>query len=98
MPRQIDQCEQQIAGFLGEFIGIAAIECGLDLVGFLGITSGGILVPLLVLILGNNQRVVPRMRGRRRVYETACGTASKRLTTISRLVSSTRTVMSNRPS
>jgi hypothetical protein len=29
---------------------------------------------------------------------TACGTASKRLTTISCLVSSTRTVMSNRPS
>jgi uncharacterized membrane protein YfcA len=29
---------------------------------------------------------------------TACGTASKRLTTMSRLVSSTRTVMAKRPS
>jgi uncharacterized membrane protein YfcA len=67
--------------------------------GFLGITSGGILVPLLVLILGKDQHdIVPAHAGRRRVYQTACGTASKRLTTISRLVSSTRTVMSNRPS
>ena len=33
--------------------------------GFLGITSGGILVPLLVLILGKDQHVVVRrMRGR----------------------------------
>jgi uncharacterized membrane protein YfcA len=31
--------------------------------GLLGITSGGILGPLLVLILGNDQHVVPRTRG-----------------------------------
>ena len=35
MPRQIDQREQEVAGFLGEFIGVAAVERGLDLVGFL---------------------------------------------------------------
>ena len=35
MARQIDQREQEIAGFLGEFPGVAAIERGLDLVGLL---------------------------------------------------------------
>jgi hypothetical protein len=35
MPRQIDQREQQIASLCGEFVGIAAIERGFDLVGFL---------------------------------------------------------------
>jgi len=35
MSRQIDQREQEIAGFLGEFPGIAIIQRGLDLVGFL---------------------------------------------------------------
>ena len=34
MPRQIDQREQEIAGFVREFLGVAAIERGLDLVGF----------------------------------------------------------------
>jgi hypothetical protein len=35
MPRQIDQREQEIAGFLGEFIGITVVEGSLDLVGLL---------------------------------------------------------------
>ena len=35
MPRQIDQREQQIAGFLREFLLVAAVERGLDLVGLL---------------------------------------------------------------
>ena len=35
MARQIDQREQQVAGFLGEFPGVAVIQRGLDLVGFL---------------------------------------------------------------
>ena len=35
MARQIDQCKQEIAGFFSEFVGIAAIERGFDLVGFL---------------------------------------------------------------
>src|SRR5260370_32914350 len=35
MPRQIDQRKQEIAGFRCEFIGVAAVEGGFDLVGFL---------------------------------------------------------------
>ena len=35
MPRQIDQREHEIAGFVSQFAGIAAIEGGFDLVGFL---------------------------------------------------------------
>ncbi len=35
MARQIDQREQEIAGFGGEFVGIAAVERSFDLVGFL---------------------------------------------------------------
>src|ERR1700676_4814668 len=35
MPRQIDQREQQIAGFFGEFAGVATIEGCFDLIGFL---------------------------------------------------------------
>ena len=33
MPRQVDQREQQIAGFGSEFVGVATIERSLDLVG-----------------------------------------------------------------
>ncbi len=33
VPREIDKREQEIAGFVGELIGIAPVECGLDLVG-----------------------------------------------------------------
>ena len=35
MPREVDQREQEIAGFLGERFGVAMIERGLDLVGLL---------------------------------------------------------------
>ena len=35
MARQIDQREQEIAGLGGEFVGVATIERGLDLVGLL---------------------------------------------------------------
>ena len=33
MPRQIDQREQEVAGFFREFVGVAAVERRLDLVG-----------------------------------------------------------------
>src|SRR5216683_1117715 len=48
MPRQIDQREQEIAGFLGEFVGIAAVERGLDLVGFFAdlVEYGARIVPV----------------------------------------------------
>ena len=35
MAREVDQCEQEIAGFLGERLGVATIEGGLDLIGLL---------------------------------------------------------------
>src|SRR5258705_7323211 len=35
MPREVDQREQEIAGFLGERLGVATIEGGLDLAGLL---------------------------------------------------------------
>ena len=34
MPRQVDQRKQEVAGLLRKFLLVAAIERGLDLVGF----------------------------------------------------------------
>ena len=35
MAGQVDQCEQEVAGFFGEFFSVAAVQRGFDLVGFL---------------------------------------------------------------